>query len=137
LRTTPWGQTAYTCKIKPMLTTKNVADRLRFCRHVSSQFVSDTATPPAVTIEQLLFTDESIVELFPRPNRQNTRIRTSDSQLREPISIPKHGLKIMVAGGMYYNCLTELHSVDAGATVDGDYYRNRGAYVQPAPPPVI
>ena len=125
LRTTPWGRTAYTCKIKPMLTTKNIADRLRFCRHVTSQFVSNTATPSAVTIEQLIFTDESIVELFPRPNRQNTRIRTSDPELREPISIPKHGLKILVAGGMCYNGLTELHVVDAGTTIDGNYYRNR------------
>jgi hypothetical protein len=125
LRTTSWGHTAYTCKIKPMLTARNIADRRRFCIHAMNLLTLDTSASSTVTIENLLFTDESIVELFTRPNRQNTRIRSSNPQLREPVCIPEHGLKIMVAGGICYNGLTELHIVEVGKTINGEYYRNR------------
>ena len=76
-------------------------------------------------LEHILFTDESIIELFPKPNSQNTRIRTSNPSRRQPISIPKNGLKIMVAGGLSASGLTELHIVEHGATVNAAYYREK------------
>jgi transposase len=71
----------------------------------------------------ILFTDESPIELQPKPNRQNRRIRTSDPTSIPEVPVPKFTLKIMVAGGISRYGKTALHIVNQGATVDGDYYR--------------
>ena len=125
IRSTDWGRVAYKVQVRPMMTEKNVADRMEFCTLLSRLGYCEASPHGRMLVDHILFTDESIVELFPRPNVQNTRIRTSFPNLRRPQQIPKNGLKIMVAGGMSARGLTKLHVVDSDATVDGDYYRAR------------
>jgi transposase len=125
LHSTDWGRTAYRPIIKPMLSAKNIADRLDFCHRIRELHYLDADHFAEAKLNQLLFTDESIVELYPKPNSQNTRIRTSDPDHRGVVSIPKHGLKIMIAGGLCARGLSKLHILDHGATVNGEYYRNQ------------
>jgi hypothetical protein len=108
-----------------MLSQKNVRDRFRFCSELMALGYCERTNQGDLLRNNFLFTDESFIELYPKPNSQNMRIRPSNPEQRASASIPKHGLKIMVAGGMAGSGLTKLHIVDAGATVDGEYYRNR------------
>lgn len=125
LMSTDWGRIAYRVQTRPLLTERNVSDRMRFCEFIRERRYCDGTELASMLLEHILFTDETIVELFPVPNTQNTRIRTSEPGLRQPVQVPKHGLKIMVAGGLTANGLTKLHVVDAKSTVNGLYYRTR------------
>jgi transposase len=124
IRSTEWGRVAYKAKIAPMLTAKNVQDRLSFSRMIVAGGYCEGTQEATIKLNNILFTDESWVELFPRPNPQNTRIRSADSSLRVPTRIPKHGLKIMVAGGLCASGLTDLHVATADVTITGNYYRS-------------
>jgi hypothetical protein len=125
IRSTDWGRVSYKMLARPMLSPKNVLDRLRFCSELMAMGYCERTRQGALLRNNILFTDESFVELYPKPNAQNMRIRTNSPDQRTPMNIPKHGLKIMVAGGMTGSGLTKLHVVDVGATVTGEYYRNR------------
>ena len=125
IRSTDWGKVFYKVQVHPTMTDKNLADRLAFCSLLTQLGYCEDWPQGRELVEHVLFTDESIVELFPRPNMQNTRIRTSLPNPRNPQQISKNGLKIMVAGGMPARGLTKLHVVDSAATVDGAYYRSR------------
>lgn len=93
LLSTDWGRVAYRVQTKPLLTQRNIADRLAFCNKVvDGQYCAMTPYSDHL-IEHILFTDESIVELYPKPNRQNLRIRTSNPDDRAPINIPKTASK--------------------------------------------
>ena len=106
-----------------MMSAKNIQDRIRFSRRILDAGYLAEGQEAKNLLDHVLFTDESIIELFPRPNAQNTRIRTSNVDLRSPIGIPKYDLKIIIAGGICANGLTELHICDADTTVTGEYYR--------------
>jgi transposase len=108
-----------------MLTNKNIADRLDFCDHIFNNSYCDFSAQSIFLLNHILFTDESIIELHPKPNKQNVRIRTMNPASRPVLQIPKHGLKVMVAGGICGNGLTQLHVVEAGSTVNGRYYREK------------
>ena len=125
IQSTDWGRVAYKAQVRPLLTQKNVHDRFAFCEKLMQEGYCRDSQLGRKKRAHILFTDESVIELFPRPNLQNTRIRTSTPELRVPIQIPKYGLKIMVAGGMSAYGLTQLHIVDPDATVTGEYYRTR------------
>lgn len=92
---------------------------------ISNEHYCDGTPLSRWLLDHVLFTDESFVELYPKPNSQNMRIRTSNPEAISPVLRPKFGLKIMVAGGLCANGLTELHIVDAGATVTSAYYKDR------------
>lgn len=125
LRSTDWGRVAYRIQTKPLLTQRNITDRFAFSiKVVDGQYCAGIPYSSHL-LEHLLFTDESIVELYPKPNKQNMRIRTSNPDDRVHINIPKNGLKIMIAGGMSAHGLTGLHIVEQGKTVNGDYYRTK------------
>jgi transposase len=125
VRSTDWGRIAYRVQTKPLLSSKNIADRLTFCQMVIRKNYCDGTPHSRILLDHLLFTDESFVELYPKPNSQNMRIRTAKPEAISPVFKPKHGLKIMVTGGLCANGLTELHIVDSGATVTAAYYRER------------
>jgi len=125
LRSTDWGRVAYRQQTKPLLSAKNITDRLSFCNHVIAKHYCENTEHAKHLLGLVLFTDESIVELYPKPNPQNMRIRTSNPAMRTPIGVPKNSLKIMVAGGLSANGLTELHVVDSGATVTAKYYQEQ------------
>jgi hypothetical protein len=71
----------------------------------------------------VLFTDESPMELHPRPNRQNHRVRTEHRSTIPPVQRPKFGLKIMVAGGISAHGKSQLHIVPDKVNINGEYYR--------------
>jgi hypothetical protein len=125
VRSTPWGRHAYKPVIKPLLTQRNVSDRLRFSAMVLGLNYDERSDDGTSLLDHLLFTDESIVELWPCPNRQNTRIRTSDPTARQIVRVPKNGLKVMVAGGLAANGLTELFICEQNARITGEYYRQK------------
>lgn len=124
VRSTPWGKHAYVQAVKPLLSEKNVKDRLSFCKRLEDEGFCSDDPDGKLKRAHILFTDESPIELNPTPNKQNMRIRTSDPTKLKPVAKPKQGLKIMVAGGISCYGRTELHVVDSGKTVNGDYYRN-------------
>ena len=126
VRSTEWGRIAYRATVAPMLTEKNIRDRLAFASYLQRAGYCQPIEASRPLLDNILFTDESFVELYPRPNRQNTRIRTSDPRLRTPVPIPKHGLKIMIAGGLGANGLSKLFICEPGATITGAYYREKG-----------
>jgi transposase len=125
VRTTDWGRVAYRAQVKPMLSAKNIRDRLTFCQMVKNQGYCDDTQQSRRLLDHILFTDESVIELYPKPNKQNMRIRTSEPNHRFPTFRPKNGVKIMVAGGLSVHGLTKLHIVDAGSTVNATYYQTR------------
>ena len=73
---------------------------------------------------QVLFTDESPIELNPQPNRQNMLFQTEEKSKIPVIRRPKFPVKIMVAGGISRYGWTDLHVVHEGNTVNGQYYRD-------------
>jgi DDE superfamily endonuclease len=124
IKRTGWGKTAYRAQTKPLLSPKNVADRKTFAQMaIDRGYRADNAESREL-LRHVMFTDEAPMCLFPRPNRQNHRIRT-DTNSKRIISLPKKGASVMVAGGMTAYGLTELHVVDHRSTITGEYYRNR------------
>lgn len=124
VRRTEWGHHAYVRPIKPLLTEKNIRDRINFCNRLKNEGFLDETQHGVKLRSNILFTDESPVELYPKPNKQNSRIRTSDPSSIVPIQRPKGGLKIMIAGGISANGKSELHIIDKDKTVNGEYYRD-------------
>jgi transposase len=122
VQSTPWGKVAFRPRKTFMLTQKNIEDRLSFCHKVQQSGYCTENEGGVCLRENILFTDESVVELFPSPNSQNMRIRTSCPQSIEPLQRPKHGLKIMVCGGITANGVTELHVLHQKSTINAEYY---------------
>jgi transposase len=119
-----WGKIAYKKPIKPLLTDKNIQDRLTFCDWLEEHGYLQNDFRGRHKRAHILWSDESPIDLYPAPNRQNMRIRTSDKENISPAQRPKFGLKIMVAGGMTRNGLTRLVIIDEKQTVDSHYYVN-------------
>ncbi|XP_065650513.1 uncharacterized protein LOC136078656 [Hydra vulgaris] len=124
VREQPWGKIAYKQPIKPLLTAENKDDRLKLCQWLDENGYLDDNHLGRIKRNHILWTDESPIELFPTPNRQNVRIRTDDKTKIIPAQKPKNGLKIMVAGGMSGYGLTKLIIVPEKVTINADYYIN-------------
>ena len=124
VKSTKWGKVAYKENVKPMLSQKNINDRKNFCTRIVEDGFTDNSRG-MIKRYHILFTDESPIELNPKPNKQNRRIRTCDPAKIPEIQVPIFKLKVMVAGGISRYSKTELHIVDNDKTVDGDYYRTK------------
>jgi hypothetical protein len=124
VRGTDWGKIAYKATKTFMLSQKNIRDRLAFCQKMEAEGYCRQDPSGIILRENILFTDESVVELFPNPNSQNVRIRTQNHSLRSPLQIPKHGLKVHVAGGMTANGLTPLLVIPHRQTINAQYYQS-------------
>ena len=74
---TDWGKISYKMK-KPMITKLNAQQRLNFGKMVSEHGYCDGSHRGERLRQNVLWTDESPIELYPTPNLQNTRIRTLD-----------------------------------------------------------
>lgn len=124
LKTTDWGKVARKIRVKPLLSSKNIKDRLEFANFVINHGYCDKSRRGQELRFHVLFTDESPIVLHPKPNNQNYRIRTTnlDDSITQK---PKFDLKIMVAGGMCTEGLTELIIVDEKRMVNGEYYREK------------
>ena len=108
------GWKAYKRRKKPLMSKKNIEDRLRFARNHQHLKFKDW--------ERWLFTDEASVKLYGQPNKQNDRFYTDHSERVPPVAVPKYNPSIMVWGGMTARGLTELHLVEKKKTVDSFYY---------------
>ncbi|XP_054168970.1 uncharacterized protein LOC128966180 [Oppia nitens] len=124
LKSTKWGSIARKMKVKPLLTPKNIADRLKFANMVTSAGYCDNTRRGRELRENVLWTDESPIELFPKLNHQNTRIRTSD-KTKQIVGRPKFPLKIMVAGGITASGKTELYVCPPKETIGGQVYESK------------
>lgn len=121
-RSQDWGRRSYVPRIKPMLSEKNISDRIKFCERLLKEGYTEDAPAARILRAHILFTDESLVELHSIPNRQNARIRTADPSSIKPTQVPKFGVKIMVAGGISRYGKTQLVIVNEKKTVNGEYY---------------
>ncbi|OXA47024.1 hypothetical protein Fcan01_18107 [Folsomia candida] len=125
IKTTTWGKTAFKSSCKPHLSAKNISDRVRFGTfRTGNRYLTDGRRGHEKR-SNILFTDETWIELCPQPHHQNLRYRTEKRSDVPPTLIPKKGLKLMVAGGFSSRGVTDLHIVPAGQTVTGNYYRTQ------------
>jgi hypothetical protein len=90
----------------------NIEDRLRFCAHVQEAGYMRKDDTDHFLLENILFIDESTIELFPSPNNQNVRIRTSDPSTIEAIQLPK----LIENNGRGWNDSTWSDSIACGST---------------------
>ena len=124
VRGTDWGRVARHLKQKPLLSKKNIKDRLKFALFVQMEGFCEDSRFGRRLRKNTLFTDESPIELIPTLNRQNTRVRTNNKSLLT-YEKPKNSIKIMVAGGITSQGVTELHVLKKGKTIDGNYYATK------------
>jgi len=125
LKTTKWGKTAYRSQKKTLLSKKNVQDRLKFGQLVEETGFLTPGTRGQKLRANILFTDETWIELHGQGHSQNRRYRTEERIDVPPILRPKHSLKIMVAGGFCAGGVTQLHVVPQGQTINANYYQTK------------
>jgi hypothetical protein len=123
IKSTNWGKIARKLRTKPLLSRKNIKDRLDFALSVQLDGYCDQTRHGYTLRENILWTDESPIELNPMPNKQNTRVRTLNKNLLS-YGVPKFPIKIMVAGGMTANGVTDLYICPKGETITGRVYEN-------------
>lgn len=73
----------------------------------------------------VLYTDETTIELFPKSRAGCGRFRTenrADVPIHETV---KFSPKLMIAGGFCARGVTELHFVEDGHMVNGEYYKTK------------
>jgi hypothetical protein len=109
---------------KPVLSKKNIQDRLKFGDIVKKAGYLETRSRGHQKRSHILFTDETWLEVSPSINTQNQRYYTEDRTSFPPVLRPNHGLKVMVEGGFCAQGVTDLHLVDKG-TVNANYYKDR------------
>lgn len=119
-----WGKTAYKRPKKQILTQKNIQDRLKFGETVKRTGYLGDDRRAQQKRSHILFTDETWLEVSPTGNRQNQRYYTADPKKIPKILTPKHGLKVMVAGGFCAQGVTKLHMI-SGGTVNAAYYKDK------------
>ncbi|OXA38595.1 Transposable element Tc1 transposase [Folsomia candida] len=107
------------------MSQKYIDDRLKFeellqkSAHLSEKRLGEELR------SHILWTDESIIELYPKLNQQNVRYRTENKSDVPSRAIPKFGLKVMVAGGFCARCVTPLHIIPKGQSVNAKHYMEK------------
>ena len=109
-----FGLKPYHCRKIPLLTKKQIKDRLAFCTRLRHWTSEDW--------KQVVFTDESPFELYHAPNPKNDVVWSRDGSDVEHVGVPKFSPKVMVWGGMSFSGLTDLHIVPQGTNIDQEYY---------------
>ena len=110
------GVKSYKRQRQPLLTEKNKAARLKFCKERANWTVNDW--------RNVLFTDESPFQLNHPPNRKNDCVWARNPSEVEPVETVKFPKKIQVWGMMSHRALSALHLIPVGQTVTADYYIN-------------
>jgi transposase len=125
LKKTTWGQKAFRSSTKPILSQKNIQDRMKFGNLVEKGGFLTSGGRGEKLRSNILFTDETWIELHGQGHSQNRRYRTEDRKDVPPLLRPKHDIKVMVAGGFCAGGVTKLHFIPKGQTVTGSYYREK------------
>ena len=100
LKTTEWGRQAYRLRTKPLLSEKNIQDRVQFCQTVDNNGYLDPKRRGVEKRAHILWTDESPIPLHPKPNAQNMQIRVAGRDEIPIIQLPKCSETVMIAGGI-------------------------------------
>lgn len=124
IKSTSWGHTAFRRPKKPLLSQKNIEDRKKFGHFLEQNGYLTDGPRGDERRRNILFTDETWIYVHPHVNPQNIRYRTENRSEVPPISTPKKGLQVMVAGGYCSRGLTELHIIPKNQNVNGQYYRD-------------
>ena len=123
-RSQPWGKKSFKVQAYPCLNDAQKDRRKTVCREwIRKGFTAETPAGEKLR-HGIMFTDESWIELFPAPNKQNERVRT---QNREDVPVKrtiKNSPKILVAGAMTAHGLSDLHIVPQNKTINGQYYQD-------------
>ena len=107
---------------KPLLTALNISSRQHFHQHlINNEYLLNTDYSRRLR-ENVLFTDESIVELYPEVNSHNAVWR-GPMNLKPTCPRVRFSPKIMIAGGFNANGKTPLIILPEGQSVTGEYYR--------------
>lgn len=125
LKTTTWGNKAFKRSKKPLLSAKNIEDRLKFGNFLDENGYLTEGERGEEKRRHILFTDETWIYLHPRGNPQNTRYRTEKRTEVPATSTPKKSLQIMVAAGYCSRGVSRLHIIPSGQNVNGAYYRDK------------
>jgi transposase len=83
---TDWGKKCHRSYVKPLLSWKNIQDRLSFAYNAIENGYCDGTIESEELRDHILFTDESKIELDIIAHRQNYRIRTNDKS-KVPIEL--------------------------------------------------
>ena len=119
-----WGK-SHKAKSSPLLSKKNIKDRILLARLLQRKFRIRTTKRWADLREFLIFTDESRVELHGIPNKQNVRIRSSDPTKAQFVKTVKHDpVTLQVYGFISWRGMGTLHFLPKDLRVDGPYYKN-------------
>ena len=124
VKTKEWGKFARKLIPKPLLSELNTKDRLKFAEKVLSDGYCEDSRIGRELRENTLWTDESPVLLHSMPNKQTTRVYTTDKSLAI-CSVPKKSIHIMVADGITSSGKTELYICEPKETIDGNVYENK------------
>lgn len=128
LKRTDWGESRIkNVNNKPLLSMVNVQARQQFHSHLTQNDYllseeDDTEFFSRRLRENVLYTDESHIDLYPNNNSHNAVWR---GPLNEKPVYPRvnYSPKLMVAGGNNAHGKTPLIIVPPGQTVSGEYYR--------------
>lgn len=124
-RLTDWRKQAYRIRRRFYLSQKNIQDRKKFGRKIINDGFCCADADARLKLSHMIFTDEAPIPLHPDPNPQNTVIRTANRENVPYVMVPKHGLKIMIAGAISEKGKSNLIVIEQGKTVNGEYYKNK------------
>lgn len=122
LHTKDWGKSRRIVS-KPLMSAKNIRDRLTFALERQLDGYCHRTRFGGRLRQNILFTDESMIELHPHSNRCRDRIRTSGELPSRPV--PKFSLKVMIAGGVSRQGKSDLVIMDVSETVTAKVYAEK------------
>lgn len=125
LKTTNWGQNAFKSTTRPKLSKKNIEDRFNFGSAVEKSGYLTSGPRGNKLRSNILFTDESWIEIDAPLNSQNNRFRTENRSDVPPTERLKFPNKVMVAGGFCAGGVSKLHFIEEKETVNANYYQEK------------
>ena len=99
----------------PKLTDEHIRKRLSFCRERLHWTQEDW--------KKIVWSDESIFQLYPEGNSKNDIIWAKQRDEVEPVEKMKFPPKVMVWGAMTSSCTSKLHIVPQKVSMDAVYYQ--------------
>lgn len=122
IKKTNWGKKAFKRPVKPLLSRKNINDRVAFGKFLKDAGYLEYTERSKRLRSKIIFSDETYINLRGVYNAQNNRYRTENISDVPPFSKPKFDFKIMVAGAFCANKKSELVFFENGETIDTTIY---------------
>ena len=96
LKTSNWGSKAYKMTQQPMMSQKNIDDRMKFGDIINQSGHLSPDSRGQKLRRHVLWTDESPILLHPPANPQNMPFKTDNKKNVPHQRVPKYEVKIMV-----------------------------------------